>query len=112
MNRLTLLPLAILVLGGTMAPLQAGEAIQFARSPDVSPDGKTVVFSYLGDLWLVDAQGGPARHLTMHEKHDYNPVFSPDGKSIAFSSNRHGTYDVFVIRTQGGKPARLTFDSA
>ncbi len=48
----------------------------------------------------------------MHEKHDYNPVFSPDGKSIAFSSNRHGSYDVFVIPVEGGRPTRLTFDSA
>jgi tricorn protease len=96
-----------------LAPcIRAGEPVQFARTPDISPDGKQVVFSYLGDLWIVDAQGGPARHLTMHEKHDYNPVFSPDGKSIAFDSNRHGSYDVYVIPVAGGKPARLTFDSA
>src|SRR2546430_10166752 len=48
----------------------------------------------------------------MHEKHDFAPVFSPDGKRIAFSSNRHGNYDVFVIPVQGGRPTRLTFDSA
>ena len=98
--------------GCNVRPLHAGEPIQFARTPDISPDGKLVVFSYLGALWLVDAQGGTARHLTMHEKHDYNPVFSPDGKSIAFSSNRHGSYDVYVLPVEGGKPARLTFDSA
>src|SRR5215831_9758271 len=73
------------------------EPVRFARTPDISPDGKTIAFSYLGDIWLVDAQGGPARHLTMHEKHDFNPIFSPDGKQIAFSSNRHGSYDVFVV---------------
>src|SRR5262245_27226477 len=91
---------------------QSFEPIRFARTPDIAPDGKQVVFSYLGDLWVVDAKGGVARHLTMHEKHDFVPVFSPDGKHIAFSSNRHGTYDVFVIPTQGGRPTRLTFDSA
>jgi tricorn protease len=112
MIRPTLIALSLLVLPGSLTAVHGGEAIQFARTPDISPDGKTVVFSYLGDLWLVDAQGGAARHLTMHEKHDYNPVFSPDGKSIAFSSNRHGSYDVFVIPVQGGKPTRLTFDSA
>src|SRR4051794_37024960 len=100
----------LLVVVGTHALAQ--EPIRFARTPDVSPDGKTVAFSYLGDIWLVDAQGGVARHLSMHEKHDYNPVFSPDGKSIAFSSNRHGQYDVFVMPVQGGRPTRLTFDSA
>jgi tricorn protease len=112
MNRLTPFLLAILVLPGAGDALRASEPIQFARSPDISPDGKTVVFSYLGDLWLVDATGGTARHLTMHEKHDFNPMFSPDGKSIAFSSNRHGGYDVFVVPVEGGKPMRLTFDSA
>jgi tricorn protease len=112
MTRLTTLALVTLVVPAAFAPLRAGEPIQFARTPDISPDGKVVVFSYLGDLWLVDAQGGTARHLTMHEKHDIGPVFSPDGKSIAFSSNRHGNYDVFVIPVQGGKPTRLTYDSA
>src|SRR5215468_5364458 len=92
--------------------LEAQEPIRFARSPALSPDGKTVAFSYLGDLWTVDAKGGVAQHLTMHEKHDYNPVFSPDGQWIAFSSNRHGQYDVFVIPVKGGRPKRLTFDSS
>ena len=87
------------------------EPIRFARSPALSPDGRTVAFSYLGDLWTVDAKGGVATHLTMHEKHDFNPVFSPDGQWIAFSSNRHGQYDVFVIPVKGGRPKRLTFDS-
>jgi tricorn protease len=101
---------SLLLFAGTT--LQAQEPIRFARSPDISPDGKTVAFSYLGDIWLVDAKGGVAQHLTMHEKHDYNPVFSPDGKRIAFSSNRHGQYDVFVVPVKGGRPKRLTFDSA
>lgn len=94
------------------AALNAQEPARFVRSPDISPDGKTVAFSYLGDIWLVDAKGGEAHHLTMHEKHDYNPIFSPDGKWIAFSSNRHGQYDVFIIPVKGGRPKRLTFDSA
>jgi tricorn protease len=94
------------------ASAQTSEPIRFGRTPDISPDGKQVVFSYLGDLWIVDAAGGVARHLTMHEKHDFAPVFSPNGKHIAFSSNRHGTYDVFVIPVQGGRPKRLTYDSA
>jgi tricorn protease len=108
MTRIVLASFVLLV--GTN--LHAQEPIRFARSPDISPDGKTVAFSYLGDIWLVDAKGGEAHHLTMHEKHDYNPVFSPDGKWIAFSSNRHGQYDVFVIPVRGGRPKRLTYDSA
>src|SRR5437763_12536056 len=48
----------------------------------------------------------------MHEAHEINPAFSPDGRWIAFASNRHGSYDVFVVSARGGKPRRLTFDSA
>jgi tricorn protease len=91
---------------------RAQEPIRFARTPDISPDGKLVAFSYLGDIWVVETIGGVARPVTMHEAHDIGPVFSPDGRRIAFSSNRHGSYDVFVVSAQGGRPTRLTFDSA
>jgi tricorn protease len=92
--------------------LSAQEPIRFARTPDLSPDGKLVAFSYLGDIWTVETIGGVARPITMHEAHDYYPSFSPDGRWIAFSSNRFGGYDVFVVSSHGGKPRRLTFDSA
>jgi tricorn protease len=89
----------------------AQEPIKFARTPDISPDGKQIAFSYLGDIWTVEAIGGVARPVTMHEAHDYFPFFSPDGRSIAFSSNRYGSYDLFIVPVAGGKPKRLTFDS-
>ena len=104
--------LAVCLLGMIAGPTAAQEPIQFARMPDISPDGKLVAFSYLGDIWVVEAIGGVARHVTMHEKHDVYPVFSPDGRHLAFSSNRHGGYDVFVVPVQGGRPTRLTHDSA
>src|ERR1700732_4956118 len=88
------------------------EPIRFARTPDISPDGKQVAFSYLGDIWTVETIGGIARPVTMHEAHDIAPCYSPDGRLIAFSSNRFGSYDVFVVSAQGGKPRRLTYDSA
>jgi tricorn protease len=90
----------------------AQEPIRLARTPDISPDGKLVAFSYLGDIWVVETIGGTARPVTSHPAHDIGPVFSPDGRSLAFSSNRHGSYDVFVVPVQGGRPRRLTFDSA
>ncbi len=93
-------------------PGPAQEPIRFARTPDISPDGKLVAFSYLGDIWTVDSVGGRARPVTMHEAHDLYPAFSPDGRWLAFSSNRHGGYDVFIVPVEGGKPRRLTFDSA
>jgi len=93
-------------------PARAQEPIRCARTPDISPDGKLVAFSYLGGLWTVEAIGGVARPVTMHEAYHINPVFSPDGRWLAFTSNRNGGYDVFVVASQGGKPRRLTFDSA
>src|SRR5437763_7625502 len=94
------------------APAQAQEPIRMARTPDISPDGKLIAFSYLGDVWVVESVGGVARPLTQHVAHDYHPHFSPDGRWIAFASKRHGSYDVFVVPARGGKPRRLTFDSA
>jgi tricorn protease len=93
-------------------PGLAQEPIRFPRTPDISPDGKIVAFSYLGDIWTVETIGGVARPVTMHEAHDLNPCFSRDGRWLAFSSNRHGSYDVFVVPVHGGKPKRMTFDSA
>ncbi len=82
------------------------------RYPAISPDGWTVVFSYKGDLYTVPAEGGDARLLTMHEAHDFHPVWSPDGKTIAFASNRFGNFDIYSIPRSGGKALRLTTHSA
>ncbi|TXT34174.1 MAG: peptidase S41 [Chitinophagaceae bacterium] len=82
------------------------------RYPAISPDGQTIVFSYKGDLYTVPASGGTATALTMHEAQDYYPVWSHDGKTIAFASDRYGNFDVFTIPATGGAPTRLTFNSA
>ncbi|WP_066834172.1 S41 family peptidase [Rufibacter ruber] len=82
------------------------------NTPAISPDGQTIVFSYQGDLYKVAAAGGNATPLTMHEGYEFNPVWSPDGKQIAFASDRYGNFDVFVMPAQGGEGKRLTFHSA
>jgi Tol biopolymer transport system component len=82
------------------------------RYPAISPDGKTIAFGYKGDIYRVDANGGVATPLTIHESHDMMPVWSHDGKQIAFASDRYGNFDVFVITATGGNPVRLTYNSA
>ncbi|MFN4286802.1 MAG: S41 family peptidase [Lacibacter sp.] len=82
------------------------------RYPAISPDGKEIVFSYKGDLYKVPATGGTAVPLTLHPAHDYMPVWSRDGKYIAFASDRYGNFDVFVMPAGGGTPTRLTTHSA
>jgi tricorn protease len=82
------------------------------RYPAISPDGRNIVFSFKGDLYKVASAGGTAYPLTLHEAHDYMPVWSHDGKKIAFASDRFGNFDVFVIAADGGEPLRLTYNSA
>src|SRR6185437_6277245 len=112
MMRISRSPLAILVFALLIGATNAQEPIRLARTPDISPDGKLVAFSYLGDIWVVETIGGTARAVTSHPAHDISPIFSPDGRKISFSSNRHGGYDIYVVPVQGGRPTRLTFDSS
>ena len=86
----------------------AGNNPLWLRYPVISPDGSTIAFSYMGDLYTVPSSGGTARLLTFHEGHDYMPVWSPDSKQIAFASSRFGSYDVFIIPAGGGTAQRLT----
>lgn len=89
----------------------AAENIKRARYPAISPDGHTICFSYLGDLWTVPAEGGRAARLTVHPARDIQPRYSPDGHWIVFASDRYGNYDLFLMPAQGGEPRRLTFNS-
>ncbi len=82
------------------------------RYPAISPDGKTIAFGYKGDIYKVDAGGGTAIPLTIHEAQDMMPVWSHDGKNIAFASDRYGNFDVFVMPAAGGTPTRITYNSA
>ena len=81
------------------------------RYPAISPDGSTIAFAYKGDLYCVPANGGEARQLTTNAAYDSQPIWSPDGKKIAFTSNREGSLDVYVISAKGGAPTRLTTHS-
>lgn len=90
---------------------QAQQGPLWMRYPAISPDGSTIAFTYKGDLYCVPANGGEARQLTTHAAYDSQPIWSHDGKKIAFTSNREGSLDVYVISAKGGAPTRLTTHS-
>lgn len=110
----------LLTLQGFTPPAEAQEAslpngvetIRLASSPALSPDGSKLVFEHAGDLWLVDSSGGVAQRLTLNEATDRRPVFSPDGKTIAFASNRTGSTQIWTVPSEGGIPTQLTYHTA
>lgn len=83
------------------------------RDVKISPDGRTIAFSYLGDIWTVPVKGGNATRLTNTDNYyEDHPIWSPDSKTLAFSSNRTGNFDIFTVGVDGGTPVQITFDSS
>lgn len=104
------------ILLALIAPLATASAMAqsdplWMRFPAISPDGKTVAFSYKGDIWTVPANGGQARQITTNPAYDAYPVWSPDSRQIAFASSREGSMDIYVVGRDGGTPRRVTTDS-
>ena len=92
----------ILLVAALLAPIASQAQVKLLRHPTYS-NGK-VAFSYLGDLWIASENGSGVQRLTDNQARDVYPRFSPDGNWIAFSSNREGNYDVYVVAAAGGKP--------
>ena len=97
----------MLVLSVAAALPARAEPIKFARYPHVS-QGK-LVFSYHGDIWIANEDGSSPHRLTAHVARDIFPRLSPDGRWVAFTSERFGNGDVFLIPATGGEPRQLTF---
>jgi tricorn protease len=97
------------LLFGIQGIASAREA-KLVRYPDYHA-GK-IAFAYLGDIWTADEDGKNIQRLTVHTARDIHPRFSPDGRSIAFSSDREGNMDIYLIPTVGGAVKRLTIHSA
>ena len=97
-------------------PLRPDRTVKFTTtegtwmSLDVSPDGRTVVFDLLGDIYALPIGGGKAARLTQGLAHDAQPRYSPDGREIVFISDRAGSEDVWVMDADGGSPRAITHD--
>lgn len=90
----------------------AAEPSLWLRDVAISPKGDRIAFEYKGDIWTVPVTGGNATRLTTRDSYEANPVWSPDGSTIAFASDRHGNLDVFTMPAVGGPAKRLTTNSA
>jgi tricorn protease len=109
MKRLSLTALSLTALL-MLAPEAFSREPKLVRYPDYH-QGK-IAFTYLGDIWVADESGQNAHRITTNKARDQYPRFSPDGRWIAFSSDRDGNMDVFIIPAEGGKAKQLTFHSA
>lgn len=93
-----------------LAPIVHADQTLLLREPALSADH--LVFVYAGDLWVAQPDGSDPRRLTSHPAEERHPVFSPDGRTIAFSAEYEGNLDVYVIPVEGGQPKRLTWHPA
>ncbi len=99
-------PLLLAALACSAVPA-AAQGTRLLRQPTVSAG--QIAFSYGGDLWIVARTGGEARRLTSTPAVESSPQLSPDGRWLAFTSNRGGNNDVYVVSVEGGDPRRLTW---
>ena len=106
MTRHWFLTLSLIGLLGLGAAAQ--ESPSWIRRNAISPDGKTIAFSYKGDIFTVPAQGGQARQLTSNKAYETDPVWLPDGSGVVYSSWRESSKDLYYSAKEGGMPRRLT----
>ena len=105
---------ALAVPSTSTLPLKLAREIAFTThegtwlSPDLSPDGHQIVFELLGDLYVLNANGGLARPIATGMPFDSQPAFAPDGKRIAFLSDRLGPEDVWTSNPDGTDPGPVT----
>src|SRR6266513_1545386 len=86
------------------------DSVPSFAEPALSPDRSEIAFVSGGDIWTVPAAGGEARLLVSHPATESRPMYSPDGRKLAFTSNRTGNGDVYVLTFDTGDLKRMTFD--
>lgn len=85
--------------------------VLWLKEPAISPDGETVAFTYKGDIFTVNSNGGKAHQITSKSSYEGTPLWTPDGKNIVFTSMRDGSEDIYIIGKEGGTARRLTTHS-
>ncbi len=88
--------------------LYAQDSPLWLRNNDISPDGTRIAFTYKGNIFIVPVEGGKASQLTTNTSYDADPIWTPDGRSIVFSSYREKSKDIYLVSAEGGTPKRLT----
>lgn len=92
-----------------ISSISAAQPVKLAHEPALSPDGKTVAFGWCGDIWTAPTAGGRATRLTTNPALDTGAAFSPDGRQIAFNSEREGSKQAYVMPVGGGEPKQITW---
>ena len=100
--------LTLAALFATAMMLSAEDSPLWLRKNDISPDGSKIAFTYKGNIYVVSADGGKASQITTNPSYDSDPIWTPDGNSIVFSSYREKSKDIYVVPAEGGSPKRLT----
>ncbi|HMP17415.1 MAG TPA: hypothetical protein PKD72_10355, partial [Gemmatales bacterium] len=91
---------------------EPGLSLRLVNNPALSPDGQWLAFDWNGDIWLASSNGGPVKQLTTHPGRDRDPKFSPDGKTLAFISDRDNGNQVYLMPVEGGMPRQITFHTS
>jgi tricorn protease len=112
----SLLILALVNLNGVAQqsepPVSAAVPQPYFTEPALSPDRKEIAFVSGGDIWTVPSTGGAASLLVSHSANEARPLYSPDGRQLAFISSRTGNGDIYLLTLASGELKRLTFDDS
>lgn len=109
-NKMLFVPLFALSVAHSLALAKPADAL-WLRDVALSPDGTHILFTSRGRLFLAPRDGGTAVALTGSHYRSHSPVWSPDGRSIAFAANIMGNDDVYIMPVKGGDLVQLTVDS-
>ena len=110
MRKIVYLSALALVFLFTTGKAQVPASIPAFAEPAISPDGSEIAFVSGSDIWTVPSKGGEARLLISNQDNDLRPLYSPDGRHLAFTSTRSGNGDIYVFDFETGNIRRLTYD--